>query len=235
MEQKVVETRLPLDLQLFADSEQQSEQENAQATGTDTGAKAPTEGGAESQTTEQSSEPQYTVEGLLAKIAEQNAAMIKMKSDYDKLMKSEGDMRKKLNAKLTVDEKAAEAKAEAEAAREEHLKELERKLAVIESTSRYQEMGMAKELAAETAIAEVDGNRELVNLNIQKYQTEWKKAKEAEIRQQYLDQMPVPQSGNDGEVDYGKQINDALNNGNSSDAVMAILKQAQASGGLNIQ
>ena len=99
MEQTVA-TRLPLDLQLFADSEQQSEQESAQAASPDTGAKTTAEGGStEPQTNEQSSEPQYTVEGLLAKVAEQNAMLIKMKSDYDKLMKSEGDMRKKQRQK----------------------------------------------------------------------------------------------------------------------------------------
>lgn len=229
MKSTEVTTRIPLNLQFFA--EDPATTDPAAPVGALNDPEPTKEEGKEPQN---EPEPQYTVEGLLSQLAEQKAAMTKMKSDYDKLMKSEGDMRKKLNAKLSAEEQAAQAKAEEENATKEHLAEVERKLALIEATNRYLKMGMSEELANETATAEVDENRDLVNLNIAKYQSEWQKAKEAEIRQQYLDQMPMPQSGNSSEVDYSKQYNEALAQGDTNNVILAVLEQAKATGALNV-
>lgn len=229
MKSTEVTTRIPLNLQFFA--EDPATTDPAAPVGALNDQEPTKEEGKEPQN---EPEPQYTVEGLLSQLAEQKAAMTKMKSDYDKLMKSEGDMRKKLNAKLSAEEQAAQAKAEEENATKEHLAEVERKLALIEATNRYLKMGMSEELANETATAEVDENRDLVNLNIAKYQSEWQKAKEAEIRQQYLDQMPMPQSGNSSEVDYSKQYNEALAQGDTNNVILAVLEQAKAAGALNV-
>lgn len=232
MKSTEVTTRIPLNLQFFADDPAPADPAASTAPmGALNDSEPSKEEGKEPQN---DLEPQYTVEGLLSQLAEQKAALAKMKTDYDKLMKSEGDMRKKLNAKLSAEEQAAQAKAEEENATKEHLAEVERKLALIEATNRYLKMGMSEELATETATAEVDENRDLVNLNIAKYQSEWQKAKEAEIRQQYLDQMPMPQSGNSSEVDYSKQYNEALAQGDTNNVILAVLEQAKATGALNV-
>lgn len=232
---KHVETLLPLNLQFFADDPTTPATPDVQAASPETGTQTPNDGGNEPQNdTQEPQEPQYTVEGLLAQLAEQKATIAKMKSDHDKLMKSEGEMRKKLNAKLSAEEQAAQAAAEQQNARDEHLHEVERELAVIKATNRYLEMGMDKELAASTAEAEVDNNREIVTLNIQKYQDEWKKNTEKAIRQEYLDQMPTPASGNNGEVDYGKSYQEALNNGDASAAIGAMLQHAVSAGQISL-
>jgi hypothetical protein len=53
---------------------------------------------------------------------------------------------------------------------------------------------------------------------------------EAELREKLLKEIPAPQSGNQGNVDYSKQINDAINAGDMRSAALAILTQAQSQG-----
>ena len=87
---------------------------------------------------------------------------------------------------------------------------------------------MPTEMAKATATAEYEGNMDVVTGNISKFMAERDKQKESEIRAQYLAQMPTPQSGNVGQVDYSAQIKQAMDTGDMQSAVLAILNQSAA-------
>lgn len=175
-----------------------------------------------------SSDGEVTVESLMAQLAQANAANAKMKADYDKLCTSEGNLRKQLRAKQTAEEQEAEAKAEQQAQRDEYVKGLEKFKAVTEASERYLNMGMDAELAKATATAEVEGTMDAVTANISKFMADRDKKKDEEIRAFYMAQMPVPQSGNVGQVDYSAQITKAISDGDMQSAAHAILQQAWA-------
>ncbi len=165
---------------------------------------------------------------LEVQIAELKAANAKMKADYDKLCTSEGNLRKQLRAKQTAEELEAEAKAEQAQQHEEYVKSLERFKLITEATERYTSMNMSVELAKATATAEVDGEKETVTANINKFLKEREEAMDKEIHAKYAAQMPLPQSGNNGQVDYTADINKAIGDGDMQGAALAILQQAQA-------
>ena len=171
---------------------------------------------------ENNSGGEVTVESLMAQLAQEKAANAKLKSDNDKLCTSEGNLRKQLRAKQTAEEQEAEAKAEQQAQRDAYVKE------VAESSERYLGMGMPAEMAKATATAEYEGSMDVVTGNITKFMAERDKQKESEIRAQYLAQMPTPQSGNVGQVDYSAQIKQAMDAGDSQAAILAILSQSAA-------
>nr|DAI92169.1 MAG TPA: hypothetical protein [Caudoviricetes sp.] len=171
---------------------------------------------------------ELTVESLMAQLAQEKANNAKLKSDNDKLCTSEGNLRKQLRAKQTAEEQEAEAKAEQAAQRDAYVKELEKFKSVTESSERYLGMGMPTEMAKATATAEYEGNMDVVTGNISKFMAERDKQKESEIRAQYLAQMPTPQSGNVGQVDYSAQIKQAMDAGDTQAAVLAILNQNAA-------
>ena len=166
---------------------------------------------------------ELTVESLMAQLAQEKANNAKLKSDNDKLCTSEGNLRKQLRAKQTAEEQEAEAKAEQAAQRDAYVKELEKFKSVTESSERYLGMGMPTEMAKATATAEY-----VVTGNISKFMAERDKQKESEIRAQYLAQMPTPQSGNVGQVDYSAQIKQAMDAADTQAAVLAILSQNAA-------
>ena len=168
---------------------------------------------------ENNSGGEVTVESLMAQLAQEKAANAKLKSDNDKLCTSEGNLRKQLRAKQ---------KAEQQAQRDAYVKELEKFKAVAESSERYLGMGMPAEMAKATATAEYEGSMDVVTGNITKFMAERDKQKESEIRAQYLAQMPTPQSGNVGQVDYSAQIKQAMDAGDSQAAILAILSQSAA-------
>lgn len=224
---------LPMNLQFFAESSTGEPQNNP----ADPQNQNPTPNVPGAGVQQQNQKPnednnpvEVTVESLMAQLAQANAANAKMKADYDKLCTSEGNLRKQLRAKQTAEEQEAEAKAEQQAQREEYVKELEKYKAVNEASDRYLSMGMDKELARATATAEFEGSMDTVTSNLTKFMAERDKKKDEEIRAQYMAQMPLPQSGNVGQVDYTKQIADALNAGDVQAAALAILNEAQSVG-----
>lgn len=177
---------------------------------------------------EDNNSAEVTVESLMAQLAQANATNAKLKADNDKLCTSEGNLRKQLRAKQTAEEQEAEAKAEQQAQHEAYVKDLEKFKAVTESSERYLSMGMDKDLARATATAEVEGAMDTVTSNLTKFMAERDKKKDEEIRAQYMAQMPLPQSGNVGQVDYTAQIKQAMDAGDSQSAALAILQQAAA-------
>jgi hypothetical protein len=137
-----------------------------------------------------------TIEELMVQLAQERAEKERFKASIDKLTASNGDLTKKLRAKQTAEEQAEDAKREQEAQRAAHVKELEDKLNLIETTQRYQTMGMDANLAEATAKAELAGDKDLVAKNIAAMTDAKIKAAEAE----WLKSRPDPQ-GCTGEKD----------------------------------
>lgn len=206
---------LPINLQFFAE-----EQETPSTP----------EGEKEQQTGNNETDAAMTTENLVTEMAQLKAQLAKQKNDFDKVMSENGTLRKKLKEKQTAEEAEAEAKAEAIQAEKDRVAGLERKLAVIEATDNYLDLGMDKELATATAIAEIDGDRDTVRANIKKLHAEFAKKTEADIKQKYLGDMANLQSGNNGTVDYQQQYNNALNNGDRHGAILAQLQGGLPSG-----
>ena len=169
-----------------------------------------------------------SMESMIAQIAQLNATVAKLKADNDKLCTSEGNLRKQLRAKQTAEEQQAEAEAEQKAQHDEYVKELEKFKSVTEASERYKSFGMGSELARETATAEVEGDMAKVTSNLAAFMKDHDEKKDKELRAQYAAQMPTPQSGNDSQVDYTKQFNDAISANDPQAAALAILQQAEA-------
>ncbi len=215
---------VPFNLQFFAegDPEPDGGNPNPQDTSGGDGGNPnpqPTSGGSE-----------VTMESLMAEIATLKADNVKLKTTNDKLCQSEGELRKQLRAKMTAEEQANELEAQKKAEHEEYVSNLEKELATIKATARYIDMGFDPEKASETAIAELDGDKEMVNANIKAMMAAQRKKMEQELRDQLMKDIPAPQSGNQGNIDYSKQIADALNAGDAQAAALAILNQSQSTG-----
>lgn len=174
---------------------------------------------------------EVSVEALMAQLAQAKADNAQLKATNDKLCTSEGNLRKQLRAKQTAEEQQAAAEAEQKAQHEEYVKGLEKFKAVTESSKRYLSMGMDQELAEATATAEVEGDMGKVTNNLTAFMAARDKKKDEEIRAQYASQMPTPQSGNQAQVDYSKQFQQAISDGDQQAAALAILQQAEANKG----
>lgn len=174
---------------------------------------------------------EVSVEALMAQLAQAKADNAQLKATNDKLCTSEGKLRKQLRAKQTAEEQQAAAEAEQKAQHEEYVKDLEKFKAVTESSKRYLSMGMDQELAEATATAEVEGDMGKVTNNLTAFMAARDKKKDEEIRAQYASQMPTPQSGNQAQVDYSKQFQQAISDGDQQAAALAILQQAEANKG----
>lgn len=174
---------------------------------------------------------EVSVEALMAQLAQAKADNAQLKAANDKLCTSEGNLRKQLRAKQTAEEQLAAAEAEQKAQHEEYVKSLEKFKAVTESSKRYLSMGMDQELAEATATAEVEGDMGKVTNNLTAFMAARDKKKDEEIRAQYASQMPTPQSGNQTQVDYTKQFQQAINDGDTQAAALAILQEAEANRG----
>jgi hypothetical protein len=225
MKNKIISTRLnatplPMNLQHFAEDPNPTEPAGGDPNPTEPDEPA---GGNDPSNGE-------TIESLIAQLSAAKAENAKLKNTNDKLCQSEGQLRKQLRAKMTAEEEAAEVKAEEEAKHKEYVSGLEKELAIIKATAKYVEMGFDPTLAAETATADYDGDKDTVNANIKKMMSDQRKKMEAELREKLLKEIPAPQSGNQGNVDYSKQISDSINGGDFHSATLAILAQAQAQG-----
>jgi hypothetical protein len=223
MTAKTLETkkpRLAYNLQFFAEPDEGGSTQQGAAQEPDSG----TQQGA-------AQEPDNntpTLESQAAEIAALKAQNAKLKNDNDKLCQNEGVLRKQLRAKMTAEEEAKAAKDEEDAAKAEHTAAVEKELAILKSTARYIEMGFDPKTAAETATADFEGDKETVDNNIKKMLADQRKKMEADIRAEFLANLPEPQSGNKGSVDYTNQINTAIAAGDSLTAISAILAQSQA-------
>ena len=122
----------------------------------------------ESQSNEQT-EPEVNVSELMAQLNKAKAENEKLKSQYNKVSSEAADWRKKLNAKLSEDEKKVLAQTEAQEAMQNELKSLRETVAVQKATERYLGLGMDSDLAKSTANYEIAGDNESVTANIKQF------------------------------------------------------------------
>lgn len=136
---------------------------------------------------------QPNIDELLTQLKQTQAEMLRNKNAMDKVMSENKNLKDQLRQRMSADEKVEEAKKEAEQQQKEYVAGLESRLKKIEAERRYTEMGMASDLAKETAEADISGDRDAVLANIKKWTDSLIKAKEAE----WLRTRPAPQSGGD--------------------------------------
>lgn len=174
---------------------------------------------------------EVSVESLMAQLAQAKADNAQLKAANDKLCTSEGNLRKQLRAKQTAEEQQAAAEAEQKAQHEEYVKGLENFRDITKASKRYLSMGMDPDLAEATATAEIEGDMEKVTSNLTAFMAARDKKKDEEIRAQYASQIPTPQSGNQTQVDYSQQFQQAISAGDTTAAALAILQEADANKG----
>ena len=235
MKQKEVTSMIPMNLQFFAEGGEagtqasQTPAADPKPENNNPPEPNPGNGGSAPQGEE------YTVEGLLAQLTQERAEKARMKTEYDKLCSSEGNLRKQLRAKQTAEEQAAEAEAEAKRAQEEHTAAVEKELATMKAANRYLELGFSKDEATKIAADEVNGDMDAWKAGVDSFLANQKKNAYAQARADLMKEMPVPQSGNSVEVDFSKRFDEAMSNGDSQAAIKALLEQAQAKVGVAAQ
>lgn len=132
----------------------------------------------EKQAAEQPKDEKPDVQALMLEIA-------KLKRTNDKLSSEAADYKHKWKETLTAQEQASMEKAEAEAAREEHYKQLEKENAVFKFERNFAMLGYTEQQAHDAAIAQYDGDyetlnklqREVQDATIKKAQEEWMKTR----------------------------------------------------------
>ena len=165
---------------------------------------------------------------LMKDNADLKANNAKLKTLLDKYTSEIGDLKKQMRATMTEAEQQAQAKMEAEKAKDERLAQLERNEKLRDAVERYMTLGLSKESAKTLADAELDGDMDTVTNTLMLHMNARDKATEERVRADLLAQMPVPVSGNgDGQVDYQKQAQDALASGDTQGYIMAQLMGAQ--------
>ena len=140
-------------------------------------------------TSDSANEPSVTE--LLAQVAQLRTEQAKTKNALDKALREKGEITKQLRAKQTAEEIAEETRQAEAAEREQHVKDLEHQVKMHQATERYLGMGMSKELAENTAEAELNGDMDLVVANCNKNTQAAIKAAQAE----WLKSRPPVNSG----------------------------------------
>lgn len=134
----------------------------------------------------QPTDPQTeTTEEKVPDVQELMLEVAKLKRTNDKLSSEAADYKRKWKDTLSVQEKASMEKAEAEAARDEHMKQLEREVAVFKSEKSFVLLGYSEEQAHNAAIAQFDHDtdtlfkiqKEVQDGLIKKQQEEWLKTR----------------------------------------------------------
>lgn len=142
---------------------------------------------------QQEEEKAPTIEELMAELAQERAEKERMKNAFDKSSSEAANFKKQLRAKQTAEEQEEEAKKEREEQQKQYVTGLEKELSTIKATERYMGLGMAKDLAAETAAAELEGDSDKVMANMQKHMATVVQEKESE----WLKNRPDVQAGNE--------------------------------------
>lgn len=115
------------------------------------------------------------------------------KEVFDKKASEAANLTKQLRDKMSEDEKAAEAKKEADQKILEELEQLRKDKTISDLKAKYIGLGYSADLAEDTAKAMQEGDMEKVFANGEKHRT----AMEAEIKEKLLNGTPNPK-GNGG-------------------------------------
>lgn len=127
--------KIPMNLQTFA--------EPGDDGGSGEGSESGDGGGEESKTP--------TVEELLTQLAAERAKSANLQNEKDKASSEAANFKKQLRQKMTADEQAEAAKAEAEAAKDARIQELETEFRKMNYSKRYMGVGMDEQTATELA------------------------------------------------------------------------------------
>ena len=163
-------TKIPFNLQFFADPE-------------------PTPEPGPTPTPEPNPEPQLSLEEQLNQIRLEN---IKLKKATDSATSEAANYKKQLKAKLSADEIALQEKAEKEAEREEQFNALVKENAVNKLEKSFLTLGYQPDKAKEAAEAQYDGDVDALFKIQSEHQANLVKQKEAE----WIKSRPNPQGGN---------------------------------------
>lgn len=131
--------KLPMNLQLFADSGD-VESDGAGGTGKE---------GSGLEGNDNDDSP--TVEELMAQLAEERAKSARLQNEKDTASSEAANFKKQLRAKMTANEQEEAAKAEAEAAKDARIQELESKFRLMDYSKRFMGVGMDETSATELA------------------------------------------------------------------------------------
>lgn len=169
--------RFPLNLQFFAEGDSEPQ---------------PNEGQQNEPTPEQETQDEKPDEGVKEPtVQELMVELAKVRRQLDKTSSEAAGYKKKWKETLSEQEQASMEKAEAQAAKDARLEELERKDRVHDLTENFMDLGYEKSLAKKAAEAQVDGDSETL-LEIQKqFNDSQKKIWEAE----FYKNMPQINSG----------------------------------------
>ena len=172
------------------------------------------------ETTNDSTEP--TLAQLMKEVAELKVDNKRFKKANDALASENASLKKQVNAKLTEEELRAQQKSEKDEEIANELKELRKENALNKATKRYMSMNMNEELAEKVAQMELDGDMDSVANAIKAFQEAREKEVAEKVTADLYAKMPTPMSGNgDGQIDYEKQYNDKLANGDVRGAIEA--------------
>ena len=159
-----------------------------------------------------------TVDELKAELEAQRTEVIKWKNASNKASSEAANYKKQLQAKLSVDEQAEQAKRE----REDYYKGIERENSVMKQSNLLIANGFSQDEAQKIAEARYDGDLETALTLENKHYSDVRAA----LKKEYDDKVAKltgPQSGNGNGVDYTKQFNDAMKEGDRLGAIGAIL------------
>lgn len=92
-----------------------------------------------------------TVEELMAQLAEERAKSAKLQNEKDTASSEAANFKKQLRAKMSANEQEEAAKAEAEAAKDAKIQELETKFRLMDYSKRFMGVGMDETSATELA------------------------------------------------------------------------------------
>ena len=92
-----------------------------------------------------------TVEELMAQLAEERAKSAKLQNEKDTASSEAANFKKQLRAKMSANEQEEAAKAEAEAAKDAKIQELETKFRLMDYSKRFMGVGMDEASATELA------------------------------------------------------------------------------------
>lgn len=161
-----------------------------------------------------------TIEDLQVQMNALKADNIKLKRTNDSLSSSEANMRKQLKAKMTTEEQNAQAQID----REEHMKSIEKENFVLKQTALMLGKGFTNDEAEKIATARYDGDLDTAFSLENAHYDALRQKDEADYKAK-LAAVTTPAQGQ-GQVNYAKQFEDAMKNGDSISAVAAKLKES---------
>ncbi len=146
------------------------------------------------------------------------------KSTADKYATEAAEYKKKLRATLTEAEQAAQAEKEKQDAKDARLQQLERTVSISSLKDKYIDLKYDSDTANKIAEATFDGDMDTV-FDLQK---KFLDNQQKSIRAEIMKNTPGASSGNQVEIDFTKQIQEAQAAGDFL-TVSALLRQQAAS------